>query len=108
MIDAAGYGVPTVARDVPGLRDSVRTGVTGWLVPDSADLEEVGRRLSDQVRDALGELAEPETVALTVQGLPGRLGRASSALARHQHDVGRDLVAGEHHRVRAGHTEREK
>lgn len=34
VVEAAGYGVPTVARDVPGLRDSVRDGETGRLVPD--------------------------------------------------------------------------
>jgi hypothetical protein len=31
VIEAAAHGVPSVAVDVPGLRDSVRHGVTGWL-----------------------------------------------------------------------------
>ncbi len=34
VIEAAGYGIPTVARDVPGLRDSIRDGETGLLVPE--------------------------------------------------------------------------
>lgn len=59
VIEAAGCGVPTVARDVPGLRDSVRAGETGWLVADDADLDTVGARLSAAVADALGTLADP-------------------------------------------------
>ncbi len=46
IITAAAHGVPTLARDVPGLRDSVREGATGWLVPDSADHVEIRRRLA--------------------------------------------------------------
>ena len=34
VLEAAAYGVPTLARDVPGMRDSVRDGVTGWLVAE--------------------------------------------------------------------------
>ena len=50
--EAAALGVPTVAYDVAGLRDSVRDGVTGWLVGD-------GERLADVVDRALKELADP-------------------------------------------------
>ncbi len=64
VIDAAGYGVPTVARDVPGLRDSIRSGESGWLVPDSDDLDEVGRRLTAQLREALAEADTPVDRAL--------------------------------------------
>ncbi|HJQ04926.1 MAG TPA: glycosyltransferase [Nocardioides sp.] len=53
VIEAAGWGVPTVARNVPGLRDSIRPGETGWMVPDSSDLELVGRRLAEQLVEAL-------------------------------------------------------
>ncbi|HWJ83456.1 MAG TPA: glycosyltransferase family 4 protein [Nocardioides sp.] len=55
VIDAAGHGVPTLARDVPGLRDSVIPGETGWLVRDSADPEEVRRRVSDALAAALAD-----------------------------------------------------
>lgn len=34
VLEAAGHGVPTLARDVPGLRESIRDQVTGWLLPE--------------------------------------------------------------------------
>jgi glycosyltransferase involved in cell wall biosynthesis len=52
VTEAAALGVPTVAYDVDGLRDAVRDGVTGWLVPDDGDFV-------DTVERALKELAEP-------------------------------------------------
>lgn len=64
VIEAAGHGIPTVARDVPGLRDSIRDGQTGFLVPDSTDLDIVGQRLTDAIRDALLELETPENLRL--------------------------------------------
>jgi glycosyltransferase involved in cell wall biosynthesis len=59
VIEAAGHGVPTLARDVPGLRDSIRAGATGWLVPDAGDLDEVGRRLTTGLAAALAEVEAP-------------------------------------------------
>lgn len=55
VIDAAASGVPTVARDVPGLRDSIRNGESGWLVGDDARPEVVTARLADALGDALVE-----------------------------------------------------
>ncbi|GIH89814.1 glycosyltransferase family 4 protein [Planobispora siamensis] len=52
VIEAAAFGVPTVAYDVAGLRDSVRDGVTGWLVKE-------GELLSDTVARAVEELSDP-------------------------------------------------
>jgi glycosyltransferase involved in cell wall biosynthesis len=49
-LEAAAAGVPTVALAVPGLREAIRPGVTGWLVDDVADL-------TDTLRAALAELA---------------------------------------------------
>lgn len=60
VVEAAAYGVPTVARDVPGLRDSIRNGSTGWLVPEHGDLETTGRDLTEQLRLALAELGTRE------------------------------------------------
>ena len=36
VIDAAAHGIPTIGRDVPGLRDSIVEGSTGWLVAPAA------------------------------------------------------------------------
>ncbi|NPC95324.1 glycosyltransferase family 4 protein [Nocardioides sp. zg-DK7169] len=66
VIESAGWGVPTVARDVPGLRDSIRDGHTGWLVPDDPDLEVVAARLADRVRASLKGLEHPEERATVV------------------------------------------
>jgi glycosyltransferase involved in cell wall biosynthesis len=52
VLEAAALGVPTVAYDVEGLRDSVRHGETGWLVRE-------GQELADVVERAAAELADP-------------------------------------------------
>jgi glycosyltransferase involved in cell wall biosynthesis len=105
VVDAAGYGVPTVARDVPGLRDSVRHETTGWLVPDSDDTDVLCRRLTTQVREALRELEDHEALTLTVKACHAW---ASAFSWPQMHDQARALVAEELGRVRAGltHTER--
>jgi len=61
VIEAASYGVPTVARDVPGLRDSVRHETTGWLLPEPVtELTAVQARLLVGIERALDELEDPE------------------------------------------------
>ncbi|MGY2875211.1 glycosyltransferase involved in cell wall biosynthesis [Marmoricola sp. URHA0025 HA25] len=61
VMEAAAYGVPTVARDVPGLRDSVRDQHTGWLLPEpTTDLATVQARLLVGIENALRELEDPE------------------------------------------------
>ena len=52
VLEAAALGVPTVAFDVPGLRDAVRDGQTGWLVRD-------GERIEDVTERAVKELGDP-------------------------------------------------
>jgi glycosyltransferase involved in cell wall biosynthesis len=52
VLEAAALGVPTVAFDVPGLRDAVRDGETGWLVRE-------GERIEDVTQRAVKELADP-------------------------------------------------
>jgi glycosyltransferase involved in cell wall biosynthesis len=60
VVEASAYGVPTVARDVPGLRDSVVDGDTGWLVPDDGtDPGVVVDRLEEGLRSALVALDDP-------------------------------------------------
>jgi glycosyltransferase involved in cell wall biosynthesis len=61
VAEAAAYGVPTVARDVPGLRDSVRHEHTGWLLPEPVtDLSATQARLLVGIEGALGALEDPE------------------------------------------------
>lgn len=61
VCEAAAYGVPTVARDVPGLRDSVRHQTTGWLLPENGrDLTAAQARLLVGIQNALDELADDE------------------------------------------------
>ncbi|MCW2782699.1 MAG: hypothetical protein JWR35_3148 [Marmoricola sp.] len=61
VIEAASYGVPTVARNVPGLRDSVRDTRTGWLLDEpSVDLGAVQARLLVGIGTALIELEDDE------------------------------------------------
>ncbi|MFW6865917.1 glycosyltransferase family 4 protein [Nocardioides sp. CPCC 206347] len=67
VIDAAASGVPTVARDVPGLRDSIRNGKSGWLVPDATDPEVVTDHLADALSTALVEAADPTTRVLRAE-----------------------------------------
>jgi glycosyltransferase involved in cell wall biosynthesis len=51
VLEANAVGTPAVAFDVPGLRDSVRDGLTGWLIP-------TGEALATGLATALDELAE--------------------------------------------------
>jgi len=44
VVEAAAFGVPTVAYDVAGLRDSVQDGETGLLVEDG-DVDGLGEAL---------------------------------------------------------------
>ncbi|MCR1781556.1 glycosyltransferase family 4 protein [Nocardioides carbamazepini] len=67
VIDAAAHGVPTVARDVPGLRDSIRPGESGWLVPDSPDPATVVTRLTEALTGALADAADPGTRVLRAE-----------------------------------------
>ena len=59
VIDAAAWGVPTVARDVPGLRDSIRSGETGWLVPDDSDHDRLVSCLATGLEQALAGAVDP-------------------------------------------------
>ncbi|WP_113700497.1 glycosyltransferase family 4 protein [Nonomuraea lactucae] len=51
VLEAAAVGVPTVAFDVDGLRDAVRHGETGWLVPEGADLAKGIAAALDELED---------------------------------------------------------
>lgn len=47
-IEAAACGTPTIASDVPGLRDSIQDGVTGFLVPHG-DVAALTSRLEEVI-----------------------------------------------------------
>jgi glycosyltransferase involved in cell wall biosynthesis len=64
-LEAAACGTPTVASDSPGLRDSVRDGVTGYLVPHGN----------------VAALADRITAILSSAELRDRLGRQARAFA---------------------------
>ena len=64
VTEANALGVPVVATDAPGLRDAVRDGETGVLVPDDAP-EAFAKRLADAIEALLDD--------------PPRLARQASA-----------------------------
>jgi glycosyltransferase involved in cell wall biosynthesis len=57
VLEAAATGLPTVGFDVPGVREAVRDGETGYLVPDR-DVEALTARVV--------ELLEDESLRLTM------------------------------------------
>lgn len=46
VVEAAACGTPSIASDSPGLRDSVRHGQTGWLVPHG-DVDALANRMAE-------------------------------------------------------------
>ena len=68
-VEAAACGTPSVASDSPGLRESVRDGVTGFLVPHDSVKEwsaALRRLLEDhRFRDDLGANAERHAARFT-------------------------------------------
>ncbi|SOD71516.1 glycosyltransferase involved in cell wall bisynthesis [Jatrophihabitans sp. GAS493] len=54
VIEANAFGTPVLAFDRPGLRDSIRDGVTGWLAPE-------GSPLAAAAENALNELQNETT-----------------------------------------------
>ena len=56
VLEAAAHGLPTLCRDVPGLRDSVRHGETGWHVPSDMPV-------ADALHRALKDLTDPVLAA---------------------------------------------
>jgi glycosyltransferase involved in cell wall biosynthesis len=81
VIEAAACGTPSLASDSPGLRDSVRHGETGFLIPHSdvigladrmielADSPLLVQRLGQQARRFAEELTWERTAAATERHL---------------------------------------
>lgn len=69
LIEAAAMGRPIITTDMPGCRDAVEQGSTGWIcVPRSveslADAMDAFLRLSERSRDAMGALGRERAVRL--------------------------------------------
>jgi glycosyltransferase involved in cell wall biosynthesis len=61
VIEAAALGIPTVARDVPGMRDSVHHDVTGWLLDEPpGDQPPLATRLASGIDAALARLDDED------------------------------------------------
>jgi glycosyltransferase involved in cell wall biosynthesis len=90
VVEAAACGTPSIASDSPGLRDSVRHGQTGYLVPHG-DVEALAGRML--------ELAgAPETVATLGAGarcFAERLTWDRTAAETERHLA--DIIAGSGH-----------
>jgi glycosyltransferase involved in cell wall biosynthesis len=56
VLEAAATGLPTVGFDVPGVREAVRDGETGFLVPDR-DVDALTQRVSALLGDEAQRLA---------------------------------------------------
>ena len=82
VIEAAAAGVPTVAFDVDGVRDSVDRDVTGLLVHDDDEFAESWIRLGtdaglrDRMSDAARDLGRHVHLAARVDQFEGVLARA--------------------------------
>jgi glycosyltransferase involved in cell wall biosynthesis len=50
VVEANAFGIPSVAYDVPGLRDSIKDGETGLLV-ETGNIESLGRSLTRLLED---------------------------------------------------------
>jgi glycosyltransferase involved in cell wall biosynthesis len=84
IIEAAACGTPSIASDSPGLRDSVRHGVTGFLVPHG-DVDGLAAKMieladSPMLVGRLGEQARR-----LAEDLPWE--RAAAATERHLQDI---------------------
>ena len=86
-MEAAACGTPSVASDAPGLRDSVRDGLTGLLVPhgDATALADAMLRLAD-------DAALVETMGIAARAHAERLSWDAAAGTVETHL--REIVAG--------------
>ncbi|MDX2057530.1 MAG: glycosyltransferase family 4 protein [Gemmatimonadales bacterium] len=87
VMEAAACGTPSIASNSPGLRDSVRDGHTGHLVPHG-DVEQLARRMLELVEHpdrvaALGRAARAHAEAWSWDDAAAATERHLSSLAGH-------------------------
>jgi glycosyltransferase involved in cell wall biosynthesis len=84
VMEAAACGTPSLASESPGLRDSVRHGVTGYLVPHG-DVEALAARMVELADSPLlvGRLGEK--ARRLAEGLPWE--QTAAATERHLSDI---------------------
>lgn len=95
VIDAAGSGVPTVARDVPGLRDSILPGESGWLVRDDPDHAVVVARIADVLAEVLEAATDPAVRTRRAGACLAWAGKFDwSQMRAHARDLTTEMLAG--------------
>ncbi len=84
VIEAAACGTPSLASDSPGLRDSVRDGTTGYLVPHG-DADALAARMLTLAQDP----PLVERLGLAARRFAGTLtwDAAAADTERHLHDI---------------------
>jgi glycosyltransferase involved in cell wall biosynthesis len=87
-VEAAGCGTPALASDSPGLRESVKDGETGYLVPHGD-----ARRLAERMLELAADPAQVERLGRAARQFAERLSwdRAASATEAH---LARVIAAG--------------
>ena len=96
VLEANALGVPAVAFRVPGLRDSIVAGETGWLLESVGDLAEGVAKALDELRDEARALE----IADSTRAWAARFTWESMA------DRYRCVLEAEARRLRIGHHDR--
>jgi glycosyltransferase involved in cell wall biosynthesis len=84
VMEAGACGTPSIASESPGLRDSVRHGVTGFLVPHG-DVEGLAARMVELADSPLLVARLGERARRLAEGLPWE--QTAAATARHLSDI---------------------
>jgi glycosyltransferase involved in cell wall biosynthesis len=91
VMEAAACGTPSLASESPGLRDSVRHGVTGYLVPHG-DVEALAARMVELADSPLLVSRLGEKARRLAEGLPWE--QTAAATERHLSDIIEDSAHG--------------